>query len=108
MTWIKLPEKERVISESRWQVHGVAFYPMAPLVSMGKFFYPEGFRPEPEPLDYKRQWENDEDMTLHATISYCVKQCTPLQAPLSAEHTDTKFFASAGHETLQRQKALYI
>ena len=51
---------------------------------------------------------NDEDMTLHATISYCVKQCTPLQGPLSAEQTDTNFFASAGHETLQRQTALYI
>ena len=35
----------------------------------------------PEPLEYKRQWENDEDMTLHAIINYCGKQCTdaPLQ-----------------------------
>ena len=35
LTWIKLTGKERMITELRWRMHGVAIYSMAALLSPG-------------------------------------------------------------------------
>ena len=80
MVWIKLTGKERMISMLRWQMHGVAFYSMTHCCHLESN---TGTVSYPEPLEYKRQCnvQSDEDMTLHAIINYCGKQCT--DAPFS-------------------------
>ena len=91
-TWIKLTRKERMITELRWRMRGVAFYSMAARSRIRNRLSSNG----------------QEDMSLHvkdkAIMNYCGKQCTV--HPLNDEQTDTIFFASAGHEKLEEIKRL--
>ena len=70
LTWIKLTGKERMITELRWRMRGVAFTPWAHSCRL-ESATGTGNRNR---LSNKRQWK-DEDMTLHAIINYCGKQC---------------------------------